>query len=94
MHACGSRKAVVGADLPPCPCGCGVNLSAGVAERERRVRADTAAGRGATPISAARHRAIVLLSGMPGAGKSAVARILVRRFDRGARALADALARR
>src|SRR5438309_3576337 len=65
----------------PCPCGCGALMPAHDAERERGIRADAEAAQGTTmdtpPAS------ILVLSGMPGAGKSTVARILARRFTRG-----------
>jgi adenylylsulfate kinase-like enzyme len=66
-----------------CPCGCGAVVPAGVAERERGVRADASAAALQAKGQTARPGAILVLSGMPGAGKSTVARILAGRFDRG-----------
>ncbi|WP_285749440.1 adenylyl-sulfate kinase [Lentzea sp. NBRC 105346] len=59
-------------------------MPTGVAERERGVHADAEAAAGSAnrrPIQ--RLDTVVLLSGAVGAGKSTVARIVARRFERG-----------
>jgi chloramphenicol 3-O-phosphotransferase len=68
-----------------CPCGCGAELIGMVAEREAGVRADAALA-ATEPLLSARDAAsgVFLITGMPGAGKSTVARALALRFDRAA----------
>jgi predicted kinase len=55
-----------------------------VAEREQGLRDDTLAAAPAGRLPAREHAAVYLISGMPGAGKSTVARLLALHFDRAA----------
>jgi len=57
-----------------------------VAERERGLHADVEKNIDivSPSLSAAQHRAVVLLTGTPGSGKSTIARSLAHRFDRAA----------
>jgi hypothetical protein len=65
----------------PCPCGCGAELIGMVVEREAGVRAEAAGGQ---PVRPADSSGIFLITEMPGAGKSTVARAMALRFDRSA----------
>lgn len=67
-----------------CPCGCGAGFPAMVAERERGLREETLAAAPAEQLSGREHAAVYLISGVPGAGKSTVARLLALHFDRAA----------
>lgn len=55
-----------------------------VAERERGLRADTLAAAPRLKLPAREHTKAYLLTGLPGAGKSTVARLLALHFDRAA----------
>jgi predicted kinase len=55
-----------------------------VAERERGLRAETAAAAPGAVQSAREHAAAFLITGVPGAGKSTAARLLALRFDQAA----------
>jgi chloramphenicol 3-O-phosphotransferase len=55
-----------------------------VAERERGLRAETQAAAPANQLPAREHTRAYLLTGVPGAGKSTVARLLALHFDRAA----------
>jgi chloramphenicol 3-O-phosphotransferase len=55
-----------------------------VAEREAGVRADAAGAATGQVLSARSGSGVFLITGMPGAGKSTVARALAQRFDRAA----------
>jgi predicted kinase len=55
-----------------------------VAERERGLRADTLAAAPRHKLPAREHARAYLLTGVPGAGKSTVARLLALHFDRAA----------
>ena len=68
----------------PCPCGCGTRFPAMVAEREQGLRDDTLPAAPAARLPAGEHAAVYLISGVPGAGKSTVARLLALHFDRAA----------
>ena len=67
-----------------CPCGCGARFPAMVAERERGLREDTLAVAPVRKLPGREHAAAYLISGVPGAGKSTVARLLALHFDRSA----------
>jgi predicted kinase len=67
-----------------CPCGCGAEFEATVAERERGLRAETLALAPSAALPGREHAAAYLISGVPGAGKSTVARLLALHFDRAA----------
>jgi len=69
--------------MRPCPCGCGAEFIQIVAEREEGVRADAAAA-SAMPVRDGNAPRVFLITGMPGAGKSTVARQLALRFERAA----------
>ena len=51
-----------------CPCGCGAEFIRMVAEREEGVRGDALAARKSARLDASTHRAVFLITGMPGAG--------------------------
>ena len=68
----------------PCPCGCGAELVGIVVEREAGVRADAAQDVAGQPAHPGGGSGIFLITGLPGAGKSTVARALALRFDRAA----------
>jgi predicted kinase len=70
--------------LSACPCGCGAQFIPMVAEREAGVRSDARAARRTEVLRAADQHGLYLVTGMPGAGKSTVARQLAERFDRAA----------
>ncbi len=55
-----------------------------VAERERGLRAETLAAAAQPKLAAREHTRAYLLTGLPGAGKSTVARLLALHFDRAA----------
>jgi len=55
-----------------------------VAERERGLRAETLALAPPAALPGREHAAAYLISGVPGAGKSTVARLLALHFDRAA----------
>jgi chloramphenicol 3-O-phosphotransferase len=67
-----------------CPCGCGARFPAMVAERELGLREETMAAAPAQQLPGREHAAVYLVSGVPGAGKSTVARLLALHFDRSA----------
>lgn len=67
-----------------CPCGCGARFPAMVAERERGLREDTLPVAPVRKLPGRKHAAAYLISGVPGAGKSTVARLLALHFDRSA----------
>lgn len=67
-----------------CPCGCGAEFPGIVAERERGLRAETLAAAPQQKLPAREHATAYLLTGVPGAGKSTVARLLALHFDRAA----------
>lgn len=67
-----------------CPCGCGAELPGIVAERERGLRAETVAAAPQHKLPARERIRAYLLTGVPGAGKSTVARLLALHFDRAA----------
>jgi predicted kinase len=72
----------VDAESEVCPCGCGALVPAMVAERERGLRDDTIAAAPLRKLSGRQHAAVYLISGVPGAGKSTVGRLLALHFDR------------
>jgi len=74
----------VGAEPTSCPCGCGAGFPAVVAAREQGLREGTLGLAPARKLPGREHAAAYLLSGMPGAGKSTVARLLALHFDRSA----------
>jgi len=74
----------VGAEPTSCPCGCGAGFPAVVAAREQGLREGTLGLAPARKLAGREHAAAYLLSGMPGAGKSTVARLLALHFDRSA----------
>jgi hypothetical protein len=67
-----------------CPCGCGAELIGMVAERETGLRAETTGPAPVRKLPASEHSAAYLITGMPGAGKSTVARLLALHFDHAA----------
>jgi predicted kinase len=67
-----------------CPCGCGAEVPGIVAERERGLRAETLTAAPQHKLPARDHARAYLLTGVPGAGKSTVARLLALHFDRAA----------
>lgn len=72
-------------DMRPCPCGCGAKFVGMVAAREEGLRSDAAAATyDDTVLDVSEHSRVFLITGMPGAGKSTVARQLALRFDRAA----------
>ena len=74
----------MGAEPTSCPCGCGAGFPAVVAAREQGLREGTLGLAPARKLAGREHAAAYLLSGMPGAGKSTVARLLALHFDRSA----------
>jgi len=74
----------VGAEPTSCPCGCGAGFPAVVAAREQGLREGTLGLAPARKLAGREHAAAYLLSGMPGAGKTTVARLLALHFDRSA----------
>ena len=74
----------MGAEPTSCPCGCGAGFPAVVAAREQGLREGTLGLAPARKLTGREHAAAYLLSGMPGAGKSTVARLLALHFDRSA----------
>jgi predicted kinase len=67
-----------------CPCGCGAELIGMVAEREDGLRREVARVAPALRFPASEGVAAYLVSGVPGAGKSTVGRLLALHFDRAA----------
>jgi predicted kinase len=74
----------VASQLTQCPCGCGAQLIGMVAEREDGLRQDVAAVAPRSRYPAGDALAAYLISGVPGSGKSTVARLLALHFDRAA----------
>jgi len=72
------------AERAACPCGCGARFPAMVAEPERGLREDTLAVAPVRKLPGREHAAAYLISGVPGAGKSTMARLLALHFDRSA----------
>ena len=74
----------MGAEPVDCPCGCGAQVSGVVAGREERLREDTLSAPPVRKLPGREHAAVYLVTDLPGAGKSTVARLLALHFDRSA----------
>ena len=74
----------MGAEPVDCPCGCGAQVSGVVAGREERLREDTLSAPPVRKLPGREHAAVYLVTDLPGAGKSTVAKLLALHFDRSA----------